>query len=289
MNEVKNLNAIKTVDMVQEFDPIANSIEEIQQNLSDTFSYKKSDNKHWEIIRGSFIHIAFLTNSTQWNISNGGGLSKYAHLSDGCIDLILVDQVNRKDLYRFIKRHANCKNQVSIYQNNNSVLIIFFFKLSLPFVKSIRIKEAKIKILNADIPVNLENSFFLSSDKKENMNYMSENSELDQDSDEDTRKSVISRKGSFRQNKSVNGQNIFFIKNENNLNLSQSIPVNHRSELQKSPSFVNLFKNKNTEMKSSGKKSRKSSLNGEESISTKCASMWNCDWTLQNIREMHIK
>lgn len=113
MNEVKNLNASKTIDMVQEFDSIANSIEEIEQNLSSTINYRKCDYEDWEIIRGSFIHIAFLTNSTQWNISSGGGLSKYAHLSDGCIDLVLIDQVSRKDLYRFIKRHANCKNQVT--------------------------------------------------------------------------------------------------------------------------------------------------------------------------------
>lgn len=167
----------------------------------------------------------------------------------------------------------------------------FFFQLSLPFVKSIRIKEAKIKILNADVHVNLGNSFFLTNDKKENMNYVSENSDFDHDSDEDTQKSASSRHGSFRQNKNLNGQNRFFVRNENHLNVSQSIQVNnHQSELKKSPSFVNLFKNKKLEMKNnSGKKSRKSSLNGEESVSAKCASMWNCDWTLQNIREMHIK
>lgn len=117
MNEVKNLNASKTIDMVQEFDSIANSIEEIEQNLSTTIKYKKSED--WEIIRGSFIHIAFLTNSTQWSVSSGGGLSKYAHLSDGCIDLVLVDQVTRKELYRFIKRHANCKNQVNFFSKKN--------------------------------------------------------------------------------------------------------------------------------------------------------------------------
>lgn len=171
----------------------------------------------------------------------------------------------------------------------NSV-IIYFFKLVLPFVKSIRIKEAKIKILNSDIPLNMENSFFLTSDKKENINYDSEDSELDEDLDIDSKKP--NRVGSFKQNKNLAGQNIFFIKNKNELDASESVEVSERTVLKKSPSFVNLFKNKKKNgdiAENRGKKSRKSSLNGEEAISTKCASMWNCDWNLNNIREMHIK
>lgn len=165
--------------------------------------------------------------------------------------------------------------------------------MSLPFVKSIRIKEAKIKILNAEVSVNLENSYFLTtSDKKENMNYDSDNSEPDLEAN--VQQPAISRVGSFKQNRGLAGQNVFFIKNKNGLDVSQSVQVADRSQtgLKKSPSFVNLFKNKkkNSEMiEDTVKRSRKSSLNGEEAISAKCASMWNCDWNLHNIREMHIK
>lgn len=113
MNEIKNINAIRTLDRVEEFDSIANSLDEIHQNLSSTINYKQKNYENWEIISGQFIHVAFLTNSTQWNASPGGGLSKYAHLADGCIDLILVDQISRKELYRFAKRHSNYKNQVN--------------------------------------------------------------------------------------------------------------------------------------------------------------------------------
>ena len=82
-----------------------------------------------------------------WDLASGRGLSKYGHLGDGCIDLILVDSVPRKDFYRFIKRHTNEKNQ-----------------LDLPFVKYVRIKEAKIQIknvnenFNAYSPVNYATS-----------------------------------------------------------------------------------------------------------------------------------
>lgn len=108
------MQAKKTFDMVEEFDPIANSIQEIEKNLSSTINYNRNEAySEWEIIRGSFMHVAFLTNSMMWDQAPGGGLSKYAHLADGCIDLVLVDQISRKDFYRFIKRHANRKNQVN--------------------------------------------------------------------------------------------------------------------------------------------------------------------------------
>lgn len=121
---------------------------EIQNNLrsnrnkTNRLDTSSSSNEQWEIIQGSFIHVAFLANSHQWELASGGGLSKYAHLADGCIDLILVDPVSRKDFFRFIKRHTNSKNQ-----------------LALPFVKTLRIKEARIKILNADTSVTTINEF----------------------------------------------------------------------------------------------------------------------------------
>ena len=40
------------------------------------------------------------------------GLSKYSHIADGCLDLILTKEVDRKDFIRFMKRHGNAKNQV---------------------------------------------------------------------------------------------------------------------------------------------------------------------------------
>ena len=94
---------------------------EIQNNLKP-ITYNNHRNHHrsspggeedeWEVIQGSFIHIAFLANSHYWDLASAGGLSKYAHLADGCMDLVLVDPVPRKEFFRFIRRHTNGKNQV---------------------------------------------------------------------------------------------------------------------------------------------------------------------------------
>ena len=83
---------------------------EIKRNISF-----KNDYAEWEMIRGSFTHIAFLSNANLWEHAPAG-LSKYGHLADGCIDLILVDKVPRKDFFRFIRRHTNKKNQVGFEQ-----------------------------------------------------------------------------------------------------------------------------------------------------------------------------
>ena len=65
----------------------------------------------WKTVSGSFIHVELLTNAMLWDVTSGG-LSKYGHLADGSMDLILCDQVPRKEFYRFVKRHTKKKNQV---------------------------------------------------------------------------------------------------------------------------------------------------------------------------------
>lgn len=105
----------------EKYEKIANSIQEIRKNLTNgkkNKAFESTDvedeavSDEWEVIRGAFVHIAFLSNATLWDVASGGGLSKYGHLGDGFIDLILVDQVSRKDFYRFLKRHTNLKDQV---------------------------------------------------------------------------------------------------------------------------------------------------------------------------------
>lgn len=40
------------------------------------------------------------------------GLSKFTHLNDGIIDLVLVKETERKEFVRYLRRHGNSKNQV---------------------------------------------------------------------------------------------------------------------------------------------------------------------------------
>lgn len=42
------------------------------------------------------------------------GLSKNTHIADGCMDLVMVKQTERKEFMRFLKRHGNSKSQVSL-------------------------------------------------------------------------------------------------------------------------------------------------------------------------------
>ena len=77
-------------------------------------AFEKSEvSDEWETIRGAYMHVSLLSNATLWDLATGGGLSKYGHLGDGCIDIVLVEPVSRKDFYRFLRRHTNPKNQVS--------------------------------------------------------------------------------------------------------------------------------------------------------------------------------
>jgi hypothetical protein len=72
------------------------------------------------------MHVAVLANSMCLDDTSAGGLSKYAHLADGSLDLILVEQLSRKDFYRFIKRHAKAKNQVRNLNKNQAFFMQLF-------------------------------------------------------------------------------------------------------------------------------------------------------------------
>jgi len=39
-------------------------------------------------------------------------MSRYGHLTDGCLDLILVEKVNTREFTRYLKRHIKSKDQV---------------------------------------------------------------------------------------------------------------------------------------------------------------------------------
>lgn len=43
------------------------------------------------------------------------GFSKYTHLADGCIDLVIVNNVKRKEFMKFLQRVGNAKNQVECH------------------------------------------------------------------------------------------------------------------------------------------------------------------------------
>ena len=67
----------------------------------------------WKVIKGHYMNVSVLALPGRGEYSPLG-MSKYGHLADGCLDLILVEQTNKKEFLRFLRRHGNNKNQVAI-------------------------------------------------------------------------------------------------------------------------------------------------------------------------------
>lgn len=67
--------------------------------------------KRWKILHNNYLEVAVLTNANLWSFAPQG-ISKYGHLADGLLDLILIEQTTRKDFLRYLKRNGNSKDQV---------------------------------------------------------------------------------------------------------------------------------------------------------------------------------
>ena len=65
----------------------------------------------WKKCKGKFMNVAVFCIPGNSNVAPEG-LSKFTHLNDGCMELVIVREVLRKDFIRFVKRHGNYKNQV---------------------------------------------------------------------------------------------------------------------------------------------------------------------------------
>ena len=65
----------------------------------------------WKSLKGDFVSVSLLTLPGRSEVTPQG-LSKYTHLADGCMDLVVVKNSSKKDFVRHLRRHANSKNQV---------------------------------------------------------------------------------------------------------------------------------------------------------------------------------
>lgn len=65
----------------------------------------------WRSRKSDFLNIGLFTLPGRSELAPRG-TSKYTHLNDGAIDLILVKDAERKEFVRMLKRLANTKNQV---------------------------------------------------------------------------------------------------------------------------------------------------------------------------------
>ncbi|CAF1373243.1 unnamed protein product, partial [Didymodactylos carnosus] len=129
----------------------ANNDSILNRSLSNS-KHKKSSSKHnfiqsqmisspqWNIIRNPYLQVLVLTNASLWDFAPQG-LSKFGHLSDGLLDLVLIRDTTRKEFLRYIRRNGNSKNQFEF-----------------PFTEIIKVKEVEIEIKSTDeINENFEN------------------------------------------------------------------------------------------------------------------------------------
>ena len=65
----------------------------------------------WRACKGSFHHVGLYSIPGNCEVAPEG-LSKFTHLADGAMELVLVKDCTRKDFIRYLKRHGNHKNQV---------------------------------------------------------------------------------------------------------------------------------------------------------------------------------
>jgi hypothetical protein len=73
--------------------------------------------------KGEYLNVSFFATPCLDDVAPLG-FSKYTHMADGCIDMVLVDNVNRKEFMKFLQRHGNKKNQVRQILAYNLVLIV---------------------------------------------------------------------------------------------------------------------------------------------------------------------
>ena len=67
----------------------------------------------YKTIKGDFIGVGVYSVSGLSSLAPRG-MSPRCHTNDGCLDLVLVRAVDRKEFVRFLRRHGNAKNQVCV-------------------------------------------------------------------------------------------------------------------------------------------------------------------------------
>ncbi|XP_071101915.1 ceramide kinase-like protein [Haliotis cracherodii] len=109
-----------TQDLVEELDPLANS-------GSSNSLIEIDHDSPWKTVKGSFMNVGVLTLPGRSEFAPNG-LSKFTHLCDGNMDLVLVKDTDRKEFIRFLRRHGNAKNQFDF-----------------PFIEVHRVKEVRFR------------------------------------------------------------------------------------------------------------------------------------------------
>ncbi|CAG5134609.1 unnamed protein product [Candidula unifasciata] len=94
-----------TVDFVQELDSLNESFASNNSSLIDLHQ-----DSPWQTLKGKYMNVGLFVLPGLCDLAPQG-LSKFTHLNDGVIDLVLVRDVEKKEFVRHLRRHGNSKNQ----------------------------------------------------------------------------------------------------------------------------------------------------------------------------------
>ncbi|CAF0726418.1 unnamed protein product [Adineta ricciae] len=124
-----------TIDEVKTFhDTDVKTSDTYTKSLNKTSSLRKktrpqdTHDQPWKTLENRYLHVAVLTNAGLWSLAPQG-LSKFGHLADGLLDLLLIEETPRREFVRSIKRNGNSKNQYDF-----------------PFANLIKVKEIEIEL-----------------------------------------------------------------------------------------------------------------------------------------------
>ncbi|RUS88047.1 hypothetical protein EGW08_004213 [Elysia chlorotica] len=111
-----------STDTVQELDPLNQSFTSNTSSVIDL-----PQDSPWKIVKGKYMNVGLFAIPGRTKMAPQGH-SKYTHLSDGTVDLILVKETERKEFVRHLRRHSNSKNQNDF-----------------PFIEVVKAKEVRFR------------------------------------------------------------------------------------------------------------------------------------------------
>uniref|UniRef100_A0A2C9LK89 DAGKc domain-containing protein n=1 Tax=Biomphalaria glabrata TaxID=6526 RepID=A0A2C9LK89_BIOGL len=111
-----------TIDLVQELDPLSQSFSSDASSIIDL-----PQNNPWRSLKGKYLNVGLFTLP---GISDYApqGFSRYTHLNNGVIDLVLIKDVEKKEFVRHLRRFGNTKDPFDF-----------------PFVEMYRVKELRFR------------------------------------------------------------------------------------------------------------------------------------------------
>lgn len=85
-------------------------------NMSNTssgiraLSTTEAEDTRWHVIKAEVLSVSVLSIAGMSELAPLG-MGCYTHLADGCVDLVLVKNTDRKQFVRYLRRHGSSKNQ----------------------------------------------------------------------------------------------------------------------------------------------------------------------------------